>query len=59
LFLGCESWEGIIDHNFKQLQGQAQRLSDFAGRFGFMVEAGLRFFSRAAALRLTFRPPWV
>jgi hypothetical protein len=33
--------------------------SDFAGRFGFMVEAGLRFFSRAAALRLTFRPPWV
>jgi hypothetical protein len=35
------------------------KASDFAGRFGFMVEAGLRFFSRAAALRLTFRPPWV
>jgi hypothetical protein len=33
--------------------------SDFAKWFGFMVGAGIRFFRRAAALRLTFRPPWV
>jgi hypothetical protein len=36
-----------------------QELSDFARWSGFMVGADSRFFSRAAALRLAFRPPWI